>query len=325
MIANAEFLVSILIPCYNANRWIEEAINSALSQTYSNIEVIVVDDGSTDCSLEIIQSFGSQIHWETWENRGGNATRNRLLELSQGSWLQYLDADDYLLPPKVEQQLQLLAQNPDTDLIYSPSIIQHHHQHQGQEQISQTILTIPQPHDPWSLLARWYLPQTGSALWRKEAIAEVGGWQVDQPCCQEHELYLRLLQAGKKFSYCDYGGSIYRQWSESTVCKRDMKETYRRRLAITDRLEQHLLQTQQLTKFRQNQISQARFECARIIWLSDSHWAKQIIADIDDRDHLFIPSGACAPQIYRLMYRWFGFEVAETIAAMKRQLVFRSC
>jgi hypothetical protein len=90
-------------------------------------------------------------------------------------------------------------------------------------------------------------------------------------------------------------------------------------LAITDRLEQHLLQTQQLTKFRQNQINQARFECSRIIWLSDPHWAKQIIEDIGDRDRLFIPSGACAPEMYRLMYRWFGFEVAENIAAMKRQ------
>lgn len=319
MIANSECLVSILIPCYNAARWIEEAITSALSQTHRNIEVIVVDDGSTDCSLEIIQSFGTQIHWETSENRGGNVTRNRLLELSQGSWLQYLDADDYLLPPKIEQQLKVLTQNPDVDLIYSPSIIQHHQQ--GQEQISQTILPIPQPHDPWSLLARWYLPQTGSALWRKEAIAAVGGWQVDQPCCQEHELYLRLLQAGKKFSYCDYGGSVYRQWSESTVCKRDKGETYRRRLAITDRLEQHLEQTQQLTKLRQNQINQARFECARIIWLSERHWAKQIIEDIGDRDRTFIPSGACAPQTYRLMYRWFGFEVAEKIAAMKRQFI----
>jgi hypothetical protein len=320
---NSKFLVSILIPCYNAAKWIEPAIASALSQTYENVEVIVVDDGSTDCSLEIIQSFGTKIHWEAREHRGGNAARNRLLELSQGSWLQYLDADDYLLSPKIEQQLEFLAQNPDTDLVYSPSIIQHHcSQPDSQpEQVSKTLLPIPQPHDPWSLLARWFLPQTGSSLWKKAAVIDVGGWQADQPCCQEHELYLRLLRGGKKFGYCDYAGSVYRQWSESTVCKTDMGETYRRRLIITDQLEQHLIQTQQLTESRQKQINQARFECARIIWLRDQQWAKEIIDRIQDLDRDFIPSGDCAPETYRLMYRWFGFEIAEKIAVMKRQLV----
>ena len=89
----------------------------------------------------------------------------------------------------------------------------------------QEILPIPTPHDPWVLLARWYLPQTGSPLWRRQAIADVGGWKIDQPCCQEHELYLRLLMAGKQFEYCEAAGSVYRQWSESTVCKRDLSET----------------------------------------------------------------------------------------------------
>ncbi len=76
-------LVSILIPCYNAERWIGQAIESALGQTWPNKEVIVVDDGSTDGSLEVIKSFGDRIKWETGPNRGGNVARNRLLELSR--------------------------------------------------------------------------------------------------------------------------------------------------------------------------------------------------------------------------------------------------
>ena len=102
--------VSILIPCYNSERWLAQAVESALSQTYPNKEVIVVDDGSTDTSLKIIKGFGDLIHWETQKNQGGNATRNRLLELSTGQWLQYLDADDYLLPEKIGQQIEYLAQ-----------------------------------------------------------------------------------------------------------------------------------------------------------------------------------------------------------------------
>ncbi len=311
-------IVSILIPCYNAERWIEQSISSALNQTYKNIEVIVVDDGSTDRSLEIIKSFSQQIYWETSENRGGNITRNRLLEISKGSWLQYLDADDYLLPDKVAQQVEFLNHNFDTDIVYSPSIIQHHYS-QG-DNTNKAVLPIPQPHDPWILLARWYLPQTGSPLWRKQAILEVGGWRENQPCCQEHELYLRLLQGDKKFNYFEYAGSVYRQWSESTVCKQNKAETYRRRLEITDKLEQYLDEIKQLTPLRQYQINQARFECARIIWLSDKQWANKIIRQIRNCNGNFIPSGDCAPEIYRLMYQFLGFEMTEILADFKRQL-----
>jgi glycosyltransferase involved in cell wall biosynthesis len=339
-----EPLVSILIPCYNAEKWIEEAINSALSQTYGNFEVIVVDDGSKDNSVEIIQRFGSRIRWETRPNHGANATRNRLLELSQGEWVQYLDADDYLQPHKIKRQIEFIVQNPQTDLVYSPSLLQQHNylveailknrqpkrspdfpqtlNLEPPDNIVQEVLPIPKPHDPWILLTRWYLPQTGSPLWRKQAIIDVGGWKKKQPCCQEHELYLRLLQANKQFSYFKEAASVYRQWSETTLSKQDQNRTYRYRLEITNQAEAYLERTQQLTVFRQNAINQARFECARIIWLTDKSWSKAIIQQISDRDLSFMPTGHCAPEIYRLMYQFFGFDFAETVAAFKRSLMF---
>ncbi|AFY74469.1 glycosyl transferase [Synechococcus sp. PCC 7502] len=308
--------VSILIPCYNADRWIAQAIESALNQTYLNKEVIVVDDGSTDHSLEIIKSFGDKIRWETGANKGGNVTRNRLLELSTGEWLQYLDADDYLLPDKVAQQINFLKTVPSVDIIFSPSLLEYWES----EIVKQEILPIPEPHDPWILLARWYLPQTGSPLWRKQAITDVGGWKVNQPCCQEHELYLRLLIAGKKFEYFSEADSVYRQWSESTVCKRDKSETHRQLLAIQDKIEQHLKDINQLTQSRQNAINQTRFENARIIWLSNATWASQVIATIHNTDKKFMPSEQSAPKLYRLAYQILGFSLAEEIALWKRKV-----
>ncbi len=308
--------VSILIPCYNTEQWIAQAIESALNQTYFNKEVIVVDDGSTDRSLEVIKSFGNSIHWETGENRGGNAARNRLLELSTGEWLQYLDADDYLLPSKIEKQIKFLSQHPDPDIIYSPTILEYWET----EMVKQEILPIPEPHDPWILLARWYLPQTGSPLWKKQAILDVGGWKANQPCCQEHELYLRLLKARKRFIYCHDSGSVYRQWSESTVCKKDKSETYFRRLDIIDQLETFIKSIGKLTDERQSAINQARFECARIIWLSNPDWANQLINKIKQTQPHFIPQGDYAPQIYQLSYKFFGFSLAENMAFLKRKL-----
>ncbi len=309
--------VSILLPCYNADRWIAQAIQSALDQTYSNKEVIVIDDGSTDQSLDIIKSFGDRIYWETQLNQGGNATRNRLLELSTGEWLQYLDADDYLQPHKIERQVQHLLAIPQADLIYSPSIFEYWQP----DKTKQEILPIPEPHDPWILLARWYLPQTGSPLWRKQAILEVGRWKRNQPCCQEHELYARLLMAGKQLVYFAEAGSIYRQWSETTVCKHNKPEVFRQRLAIETKIEQFLYQSHQMTIDRLAAISQARFECARLIWQFDRPWACQVISQIKTSNPQFIPLGTAAPEFYRLAYRWLGFTRAEQIAAAKRAVL----
>ena len=104
-------LVSIIIPCYNAEKWLTEAIDSCLNQTYSNIEVIVVDDGSTDGSLDIIKSYGNKIIWETGKNKGGNHARNRGFVLSKGAYIQFLDADDYILPEKIARQVDFLEQH----------------------------------------------------------------------------------------------------------------------------------------------------------------------------------------------------------------------
>lgn len=308
-------LVSILIPCYNAQRWIAQAIDSALAQTYTPCEVIVVDDGSTDASLDIIRGFGDRIRWETGPNKGGNAARNRLLELARSDWVQYLDADDYLLRAKIELQMRALQVLPDTDVLYG-LVTKESWTECG---VSKDLQVIPEPRDPWILLARWYLPQTGGPLWRKSALLEVGGWRLDQPCCQEHELYLRLLKAGKRFAYCPHNGAIYRIWSADTVCHRDVSEVRRQRRAILAAQESHLRAAGELTVARLQAINQARFEMSRLAWREDRSTALAIFQDIADSDQHFVPRGAQLgghhpPFAYRALFRIFGFSVTESIA-----------
>ena len=101
-------LVSILIPCYNAERYIAESIESGLNQTYPNIEVIVVDDGSTDGSADVIRSYGHRIKYEIGPNQGGCAARNSAFHMSSGEYIQFNDADDLLHIDKIEKQIQLL-------------------------------------------------------------------------------------------------------------------------------------------------------------------------------------------------------------------------
>jgi glycosyltransferase involved in cell wall biosynthesis len=310
-------LVSILIPCYNAERWVGQAIESALSQTWREKEVIVVDDGSRDGSLQEIQKFDGRVLWQTGPNRGGNATRNKLLELARGEWLQYLDADDYLLPDKVANHVEFLSLHPQTDVIFGPVTLEYTTKNGTRREIS----PVPEPHDPWILLARWYLRQTGGPLWRKQAIVDVGGWKPDQPCCQEHELYLRLLMAGKRFSYCPESGTIYRQLGKDSVSTRDIPQVHRHRLEIIQRTEDFLRTRKQMTRDRLWSINQARFEIARMVWLYEPDMGLEIVGAIRRSQPDFVPGDPAARLHYRLVYRMLGFRFVETLANWKRTLL----
>jgi glycosyltransferase involved in cell wall biosynthesis len=99
-------LVSILIPAYNTDRWIADAIDSALAQTWPRKEIVVVDDGSTDQTLQVARQFASKtVSIVTQENQGASAARNKAFKLCQGDYIQWLDADDLLSPDKVAKQM----------------------------------------------------------------------------------------------------------------------------------------------------------------------------------------------------------------------------
>src|SRR5947209_3032355 len=118
--------VSVIIPCYNAGAWLQEAIESCFNQTYGPIEIIVVDDGSEDDSLSIARSYGDGVRVLTGPRRGISSARNRGFEGSSGKFIQFLDADDYLLPEKIERDVRFL-EHERADAVYGDWRIQQHH------------------------------------------------------------------------------------------------------------------------------------------------------------------------------------------------------
>lgn len=111
-------LVSIVIPVYNAAAFVEETIKSTLGQTYKHIELILVDDGSKDNSYDIIKKYEtSNVKVVKQENKGASAARNHGISLSAGQFIQYLDADDFLHPQKIERQLSTLQKFTSSHLI----------------------------------------------------------------------------------------------------------------------------------------------------------------------------------------------------------------
>jgi GT2 family glycosyltransferase len=102
-------LVSVLIPCRNAAPWLEQALRSALDQTWPRVEVVVVDDGSTDGSFDLARRFASaRCHVVKQEARGASAARNHALRLAQGDFIQYLDADDFIAADKIALQMEAM-------------------------------------------------------------------------------------------------------------------------------------------------------------------------------------------------------------------------
>jgi glycosyltransferase involved in cell wall biosynthesis len=115
-------LVSILIPAYNAEEWITDTLQSAISQTWQRKEIIVVDDGSRDRTAEVARRLASkQVAVVTVPNRGAAAARNHAMRLSQGDFIQWLDADDLLAPDKIERQLEALSEVDSRRILLSSS------------------------------------------------------------------------------------------------------------------------------------------------------------------------------------------------------------
>lgn len=104
----AEPLVSAIIATYNRADIVGEAIESILGQTYKNMEVLVVDDGSTDGTHEALRRFGNRIRVVRQENAGPGAARNRGIEVARGELIAFLDSDDIWMPTKLERQVRLL-------------------------------------------------------------------------------------------------------------------------------------------------------------------------------------------------------------------------
>src|ERR1035438_3997655 len=111
-------LVSIVIPAYNYSGYLREAIESVLAQTYRNIELIVIDDGSTDDTRRVLEGYGDRFYWESQENMGQSRTLNKGWGMAKGEILAYLSADDALMPHAVAKSVECLQQNPDAVLSY---------------------------------------------------------------------------------------------------------------------------------------------------------------------------------------------------------------
>lgn len=182
-------VISVIIPAYNAETTLKDTLTSVLQQTFSEFELIIINDGSTDTTLEIISQIDDpRIKVFSYQNSGASTSRNRGFAQASGEYIAFLDADDLWTPDKLEAQLAALKIHPQADIAYSWS--------DCIDESSSFLrrgghITINGDALP-KLLMMDILENGSNPLIRRQAVIEVGGFDESLPAGQDWDFYLRL-------------------------------------------------------------------------------------------------------------------------------------
>lgn len=205
-------LVSILIPAYNAESWIADTIRSAIAQTWDRKEIIVADDGSTDRTLTVARQFASKnVMVITQQNQGASAARNYAFSLSQGDYIQWLDADDLLSPDKVAKQMEFAEEYQNPRMLFSS----------GWGSFAyRTDMAAFVPTSLWCDLspAEWIIRkmaynlhmQTATWLTSRELTKAAGAWDVRLSVDDDGEYFCRVLLASDGVRFVPGARVFYR-------------------------------------------------------------------------------------------------------------------
>jgi glycosyltransferase involved in cell wall biosynthesis len=189
--------VSVIIPVYNAEKFLSETIESVIAQTYPDWEIIAVDDGSTDRSLEILRKYEqrlpSKIHVITQRNSGVSIARNNAIAIAKGEYIAFLDHDDLWLPEKLEKQVELLDSNKELGLVYSDSYIIIDEEGDFEKNTYSQNIKPFRGNVLNELLYANFIPLL-TAIIRKEVLNKVGMFNPKYKICEEYDLFLKIAE-----------------------------------------------------------------------------------------------------------------------------------
>lgn len=185
--------VSVVIPVYNSREVIGATIESVLAQTWKDYEIIVVDDGSTDGSAEVVQQFREKVTSIRQDNRGVAQARNRGIEESHGEYIALLDHDDLWHPTKLEKQVACLDEHKDVGMVITDVM----HIDQAGNQVGQAGSAYNPKEQFYQLFVKGYVPTPSSAMIRRSILDQVGGFNeaFHSAGLDDHELWPRIAAA----------------------------------------------------------------------------------------------------------------------------------
>ena len=228
-------LVTVVIPFFNAEQFIRETIESVLAQTYGNWELLLVDDGSTDGSLDLAVDYSRHypgrvkyLQHDGQENRGLSASRNLGVSAGRGEFVAFLDADDVWLPQKLQEQVTVLISNPEAAMVYGPAELWHSWTGQPEDfsldRIQELGILPDRLVEPPVLLANILKheassPSMCSILVRNQVFEEVGGFDETFRGMYEDQAFLSKILVNWPVYVSSHATCKYRQHQDSMVMR----------------------------------------------------------------------------------------------------------
>jgi glycosyltransferase involved in cell wall biosynthesis len=220
-------LASIVVPCRNAEQWLGRTLESALAQTLPDREILLVDDGSTDRSLEVARGFASRgVQVVSQPNRGASAARNHGLRLARGRFIKFLDADDLLAPEALALQVAALEGRPEA-IAFGPWA-------RFQEDATNAIFT---PHPGWQdspaldwIKATWAdtepMYQCGLFLLPRPLLDRAGGWDESLSLIDDFEFFTRVALQAKELIFTPGARLYYRSGLTASLSGRKSRRAW---------------------------------------------------------------------------------------------------
>lgn len=204
--------VSVIIPCYNVASYIEQCLDSVLGQTYQNLDIVVVDDGSTDTTLGMLKEYqkkDTRIRIVSKENGGLASARNAGLAVATGTYFILLDSDDVMMSEKVATQVAWM-ENTTCDVMYSDL----YHFWDGTSAIYR--LDIPElSHDQYEGLLKGNHINPNTICMNRSVYERIGGFDESLRSAEDWEYWLRIAQAGINIGYLSKPLTLYRMRTNS--------------------------------------------------------------------------------------------------------------
>lgn len=305
--------VSVIIPCYNVEDYVADCIQSVLNQTYSNTEIICVENNSTDRTAWIVKEFADKypgkITFLHENKQGAPAARNRGLSVARGEWIQFLDADDKLLPDKIKNQVHEIENSSDTfDIIISPLT---------RNLANGKIVHIEIASEVWTGLVTSRAGSTCSNLYKKEALDKINGWDETRVSSQEAWLLFDLLKQGAKVRLFDKDETFVNERSSGSISKTNRSGNWERYLTFRKEIWDYLKEKNLLSPELEKKLKGYIFDSIRMIYREDEARAKDLYTRIVKPVFTPVPSDATSGK-YIFLFHLLGFSLTEKLFAIRR-------
>lgn len=312
--------VSVIIPAYNALRWLPETLQSVADQHCDDLEVIVVDDGSTDDTGSYLKTHWPKVVYVRTENQGVSHARNLGTQLAKGALVQYLDADDLLLPGKLTRQVALMEGNKEVDIVYSNwqrLNAQPNGSFRGGEIITRRIEDVNADPEIAFFTNMWC--PTGAYLYRRSFLDKVLPWKEWLPVIQDARFALDCAMAGARWWHDPTVSVLYRQHQTGSVSTRNHLAFLRDRLANTEDVERLWSQSGPMAGDRRTTLMESYANLARAFFALDRPTFDQLHRKLLELEPNFLPSG----RVLAALTRTIGYAKAEQVALWYRRLKTR--